>query len=439
MPAIPAPLPLDPAPLPQARGKVLVGFSGGLDSSVLLHLLAQHPELRANDLRAIHVHHGLHPKADAWAAHCQVFCASLDIPLVVARVQVIDTGDGPEAAARAARHAAFERELRDGGILALAHHRDDQAETFLLRALRGSGPDGLGAMRAWRAFGRGWLWRPLLAQPREALREYATLHKLRWIEDPSNADERFDRNYLRQRVLPLLHERWPQADAAFARSAALAAETADALAPIDDAALGTLADRDTLPAAALRALPSDARARLLRRWTQGLGLPPLPADGLRRIASELLPAAGDRTPHYDWHGARIVQWRGRLHACRPQPPLPPDWETIWDGRAPLALPAGGELRLIGADAFDTPLRVHARRGGERILLPGRRHTHALKHVLQEQGVPPWERARLPLLSAADGTLLAAGERLLAATLDAWLRERGARLAWREPSPSPYPA
>ncbi len=429
---------LSPPPSDAPHSSILVGLSGGLDSSVLLHLLAHSP-LRSNGLRAIHVHHGLHPHADAWTAHCEASCAALDIPLAVARVQVVAAGDGPEAVARAARHAAFERELGDGEILALAHHRDDQAETFLLRALRGSGPDGLGAMRPWRAFGRGWLWRPLLAQSREALRGYAIAHELRWIEDPSNADERFDRNYLRQRVLPLLRERWPQADAAFARSAALAAETADALAPIDDAVLDTLADRNTLPSAALHALPSGARARLLRRWVQGLALPPLPADGLRRIAAELLPAAGDRIPHYDWHGARIVQWRGRLHACRPLPPLPPNWETLWDGCAPLALPAGGELRLIGAEAFDSPLRVHARRGGERIVLPGRTHSHALKHVLQERGVPPWERARLPLLSAADGTLLAAGERLLAAMLDAWLRERGARLAWREPSPSPYRA
>jgi hypothetical protein len=156
-------------------------------------------------------------------------CAGLDVPLTIARVEVRDDGDGPEAAAREARHAAFERELRDGETLALAHHRDDQAETFLLRALRGSGADGLGAMRAWRAFGRGWLWRPLLAQPREALRDHATTHGLPWIEDPSNADPRFDRNFLRQRVLPLLRERWPRVDASFARSAALGAEAADAL------------------------------------------------------------------------------------------------------------------------------------------------------------------------------------------------------------------
>ena len=415
-------------PSDNANSPILVGLSGGLDSSVLLHLLAQHPELRSIGLRAIHVHHGLHPDADAWAAHCESLCASLHIPLTIAHVEVRNDGDGPEAAARAARHAAFECELRDGEILALAHHRDDQAETFLLRALRGSGSDGLGAMRAWRAFGRGWLWRPLLSQPREALREYAIANDLRWIEDPSNADERFDRNFLRRRVLPLLRERWTHADASFARSAELSAETADAFARIDDAMLDSLVDDDTLPCDALRALPVDARARLLRRWIQHLDLPPLPADGLRRIESELLPAAEDRIPHYDWSGARILRWNGRLHARRDAGDAwPVDWQSEWDGSSPLSLPDGSTLALEGAPCFDSAVRVRARSGGERIVLPGRTHSHSLKHVLQERGLPPWDRARLPLLLAADGSLLAAGADILAAPFADWLDRHGARL------------
>jgi tRNA(Ile)-lysidine synthase len=414
-------------PSENANSPILVGLSGGLDSTVLLHLLAHSP-LRSNGLRAIQVHHGLHADADAWAAHCESLCASLDVPLTVVRVEVRDGGDGPEAAARAARHAAFERELRDGEILALAHHRDDQAETFLLRALRGSGPDGLGAMRAWRRFGHGWLWRPLLAQPRAALRDYATAHELRWIEDPSNADQRFDRNFLRNRVLPLLRERWPQADASFARSAALNADAADALAQLDGAALDALLDDDHLPCDVVRAMPADARARLLRRWIGRLGLPPLPADGMRRIDSELLPAAEDRVPHYDWSGARILRWGGRLHALRSAGDAwPLDWQREWDGSGPLPLPDGGTLALEGAARFDSTLRVRARIGGERIVLPRRTHSHALKHVLQERGLPPWERARLPLLFAADGVLLAAGTDILAAPFADWLSRHGARL------------
>jgi tRNA(Ile)-lysidine synthase len=418
---------LSPLPSDSANSPILVGLSGGLDSTVLLHLLAHSP-LRANGLRAIHVHHGLHPDADAWAAHCESLCASLDVPLTVVRVEVDRaSGLGLEGAARESRHSAFHSQLRDGEILALAHHRDDQAETFLLRALRGSGPDGLGAMRPWRAFGRGWLWRPLLAQPREALREYATAHDLNWIEDPSNADERFDRNFLRNSVMPLLRERWPHADASFARSAELSAETADAFAWIDDATLDSIIDDDHLPCDVVRAMPTDARARLLRRWIRYLGLPSLPADGVRRIESELLPAAEDRIPHYDWSDARIVQWRGRLHASRRDDAWPLDWQREWNGADPLPLPDGSSLALHGTPRFDATVQVRTRLGGERIVLPGRRHSHALKHVLQERSLPPWERARLPLLFAADGTLLAAGADILAAPFADWLDRHDARL------------
>ena len=418
---------LSPPPPDASNSPILVGLSGGLDSTVLLHLLAQSP-LREAGLRAIHVHHGLYADADAWAAHCVALCAGLDVPLTVVRVEVDRaSGLGLEGAARESRHAAFKAELRDGEILALAHHRDDQAETFLLRALRGSGADGLGAMRPWRVFGRGRLWRPLLAQPREALHQHAIAHDLRWIEDPSNAGERFDRNFLRNRVMPLLRERWPHADSAFARSAELSAGAADALAQIDDAALDALIDGDSLPSPALRALPADARARLLRRWVAHLGLPPLPADGVRRIESELLPAAEDRIPHYDWSDARIAQWRGRLHASRRAGEWPLDWQCDWDGSAPLALPDGSMLALEGAPRFDAAVQVRARVGGERIVLPGRDHSHQLKHVLQDSGLPPWQRARLPLLFAADGSLLAAGTDILAAPFAEWLSKNSARL------------
>lgn len=421
-------------PAPPRDGPLLVGFSGGMDSSVLLHCLATTPGLRARGLRALHVHHGLHPEADAWAAHCQVVCAGLGVPLQVARVEVDPgSGLGREGAARAARHAAFAQALQDDEILVLAHHQDDQAETFLLRALRGSGVDGLAAMRAWRPYARGWLWRPLLELPRTALAAHAQRHALRWLDDPANADPSFDRNFLRQQVLPLLQRRWPQAAANLARSAALAAQATDLLDTDDTALLASMRlSADTLDAAALRALAPARRARVLRHWIAALGLPPLPGQAVARIDRELLDAPHDANPCLDWHGARIQRWRNQLHAGPLRDPLPLGWETLWDGCAPLALPTGDVLELHGRAGFEAPLRVHARRGGERIRLPGRAHSHALKHVLQEAGIPPWRRERLPLLSAADGTLLAAGDGILAAPLADWLQSRGARLRWVEP-------
>lgn len=407
-----------------------VGYSGGLDSSVLLHALATSAVARGRRVRAWHVHHGLHADADEWARHCRAFCDRLGLELTVSRVSVArDRGDGPEAAARRARHEAFAAGLAPGEVLALAHHRDDQAETALLRLLRGSGPDGLASMRSWRDCGAGRLWRPLLALPRARLEAYAREHALTWIDDPGNDEHGYDRNFLRHRVMPLLRERWPQADAAFAQSARLNREAAQLLDQEDALALAHARglDPQTLSRAAMLALPRARRARVLRRWIAALGLPPLPAQGVSRIESDLLPARADAEARFVWHGAIVEVWRDLLHAQPQQPALPADWQCAWDGRQPLRLPGGGHWRLEDAEAFERPCIAHARRGGERIALPGRDHRHAFKQVLQDLGVPPWQRRRLPLLSDADGELLAAGDLVYSARLDGWLRARGARL------------
>lgn len=415
---------------------LLVGYSGGLDSTVLLHLLALDLQTLASGLRALHVHHGLHADADAWAAHCQRNCDALGIELMIERVQVENAGLGREGAARAVRHAAFARSLHNDEVLALAHHRDDQAETFLLRALRGSGVDGLAAMRPWRAYARGWLWRPLLETSRDALREYAGKHDLSWIEDPSNGDASLDRNFLRTQVLPLLHARWPQASSAFARSASLCADTADLLNAGDDIALASASnDEGTLAVDALQALPAARRARVLRRWVDQCGLRPLPGNGVASIEDGLFSASAAGEARFEWAGACIQHWRGRLHAQSIPLALPPDWSCEWDGSEILQLPTGATLELSGAARFDTPMRVHARQGGERILLPGRTHHHALKHVLQDHGIPPWQRIGMPLLTDADSVLQAAGDSILSVSLHAWLQAHRARLNWNE-GPAP---
>lgn len=425
----PAPGPLSPLALdPVPEGLVALGFSGGLDSTVLLHLLAGRADIRARGLRALHVDHGLHPDSAQWAEACAGACRELGVAFESRRVTVQAQGDGLEAAAREARRAAYAAWQRDGETLALAHHRDDQAETVLLRLLRGAG-DGLAAMRPLRRFGRGGLWRPLLAVPRALLQQYAREHGLRWIEDPSNASEHHDRNYLRQRVLPTLAQRWPQAAGALARSAALLATQSDLLADEDVRRLARLQGLDpaTLSVPALLAQPPAWRDRLLRAWVAALGLPPLPGDALATIAGELLPARADARAEFAWAGAVIRRWRDLLHAGRPLPPLPEGWSARWDGRAPLPLPTGEHLRFEPAAGFDAPLHVRGRVGGERLVLPGREHSSELKHLLQDLGVPPWQRARLPLLFAPDGELLAAGDVVISAWLKDWLSRHAARL------------
>lgn len=421
--------PLLPA-APASPTPVLVGFSGGLDSTVLLHWLAQSPAQRAAGLRALHVHHGLQAVADDWVDHCRALCTAWGIALQVIHVDVArDSGQGLEAAARHARRDAFANTLQPGELLALAHHRDDQAETFLLRALRGSGVDGLAAIKPQAAFAAGHVWRPLLHHPRSDLLAYARAHDLRWIEDPSNARDDADRNFLRLHVLPLLLQRWPQADAAFARSAALCAQSQRLLEVSDrDLLRRCTVAPGVLDSARLLKQPRERRARLLRRWVRQCGLPPLPSSGIEAIERDLLPAAPDADAQFAWQGARIRRWRGELHLLSTTLALPPHWSVHWDGRAPLALPDGGQLELIGAKRLRTALQVSARRGGERIQLPGRTHSHALKDLLQQGGLPPWQRRQLPLLFDGE-VLMAAGDRVIAAPLQQWLDEHNARLHW----------
>lgn len=412
---------------------IVVGFSGGLDSGVLLHALAALPAARAQGLRAIHVHHGLHPDADRWAEHCRQVCVKLGLALHVARVSVDhDSGIGLEAAARHARYAAFRAQLAEHEVLALAHHQDDQAETVLLRLLRAAGSDGLAAMQQWRELAPNTIWRPLLKQPRAALLTYAQANALHWIDDPSNAEHGPDRNFLRHQVLPLLRQRWPQAGAALARSAELLSEDAQSLR--SEAAVrlaGVLAsDPATVSVTALLAQPAPWRARLLRLWVEQQGLPPLRGGAIAIIESQLLHARTDAQPQYRWQGARMQRWRGLLHVGIEQPPLPADWQATWDTRVPLQLPDGSRLQLD--TPFETTVCVRARRGGERIRLPGRNHHHSLRHVLQQQAVPPWQREPLPLLFAADGELLATGDGIVSARWQAWQEHSGARLAWISP-------
>ncbi len=429
---VPDPIaPISPLPpVPDLPAPVLVGFSGGLDSTVLLHWLSQSAAQRAAGLHAVHVHHGLQAEADRWAAHCQAICTAWSIPLQVVHVNVPrDTGEGLEAAARHVRRDAFARVLRDGEHLALAHHRDDQAETFLLRALRGSGVDGLAAIRAHAPFAAGSIWRPLLQLPRSALMAHAEAHALRWIEDPSNASDAADRNFLRLHVLPLLQQRWPQADAAFARSAELSAQAQRLLDASDhDTLRRCTVSPGVLDCARLQRQPRERRARLLRHWVRSAGQPPLPAAGVQAIERELLPATQDADAQFSWQGVRIRRWRGHLYLLPMALALPLDWSVHWDGSSPLALPDGGELALLGCRRLATPVQVSARRGGERIQLPGRSHTHALKDLLQQRGLPPWQRRQLPLLYAGD-TLQAAGDRVIAAPLQQWLDEHSAQLRW----------
>lgn len=408
------------------RGGLLVALSGGPDSTALLHALAAQPEARARGLRALHVDHGLHAASAEWAAQARATCRQLGVDFELRNVLVDRRGSGLEAAAREARRRALREVQREGEVVVMAHHAGDQAETLLWRLARGAGPEGLAAMRPLRRFGRGWLARPWLGLPHDAILRYLEQHALRAIADPANADLRHDRNYLRHTVLPALRQRWPHADAALARSADLLAGAARLLRAQARQRLARWRGLDpaTLRVEPLAAAAAALRGAVLREWLLDLGLAPPGARALATIEQELLRARRDAAPRVRWPGAELRRHRGWLHAMAPLPAPPRDYALAWDGRAPLRLPGGlGWLRLEGAP-LPGPARVAPRRGGERIRLAPGGPQRELKHVLQELGVPPWQRARLPLLWR-DQTLLAAGD----LACDHAFRAGGARLRW----------
>jgi len=409
-----------------------VAYSGGPDSTALLHALAQLPAARARGLRALHIDHGLHADSAAWADHCRDFCDSLELPCEVLRVQV-DThrGEGLEAAARRARYAAFEKALHANEWLLLGHHRDDQAETVLLKLLRGAGPEGLGGMRAQRPLGHGQLWRPLLHDiSRTQLRDYIDAYQLPCIDDPSNSDIRLARNHLRHEILPRLAHHWPQALDSIQHSAALIRAATDTLRTQWLAALDTLRDpaTDSLHVGGWLALDTALRDPLLDHWLHTRGLP-APTTAQRRQIERQCTAREGQLPCICWYGAELHIWKDRLWAIPPQAPLDPMWQAPWLGE-PLSLPDGGQLTLLDAAThLAVPLEVRLRRGGERIKPAGDAHTRELRDLFQQGQIPPWRRHACPLLYAGD-ELIAVADRWLSERGAAIFAQTGAKLCWK---------
>ncbi|HET6806681.1 MAG TPA: tRNA lysidine(34) synthetase TilS [Frateuria sp.] len=410
-------------------GPLCVAFSGGPDSTALLHALAALPQARARGLRAVHVDHGLHPASGAWAAQAAAFCASLDVRCEVRRVEVPRAaGEGLEAAARHARYAAFAGALHPGEWLLLGHHRDDQAETVLLKLLRGAGPQGLGGMRAVRPLGRGQLWRPLLALPRTVLRNYIEAHALPCIDDPSNQDTALARNHLRHDILPRMRRHWPHAVDSILHSAALCRAADEALRAHWLEAFAALHDSasDSLDAQGWLALDPALREPLLDHWLHAQGLP-APTTAQRRQIERQCHARPGQQPCVRWPGVELHIWRGRLWALAPRPPIDPHWQACWRG-APLTLPDGGQLALAPAGPLGTPFVVRLRRGGERIRPAGDRHTRELRDLFQQAGVPPWRREACPLLYA-EGELIAVADLWRTAHGSALFDAAGAQPRW----------
>jgi tRNA(Ile)-lysidine synthase len=390
-------------------------------------------------VRAIHVHHGLQEGADGWQAHCESICAKYEIPLVSLNLGLSPRkGDSLEALAREARYEALAKQLSSGDLLLTAQHQDDQAETLLLQLLRGSGPAGLAAMPLVTRFGSGWLIRPLLHESRSTLENYARSQGLDWREDPSNMDLRFDRNFIRHRVIPLLQSRWPAATMTLARAARFSGELLTLAREDAEEALARVrcAGSEALSVTALKQMPSVRLRHLLRHWIATHGAPMPNAKKLMRIEREAVHGRDDSTPLVVWLGWEVRRYRDELILApsRPNETLPD--RLHWVDKQSLELPSGlGSLAVSSAEGgidkhywYAAEIEVRFRQGGERCRPAGRNHHRPLKKLLQEWGVPPWDRDRLPLIYL-DGELAAVPGRLVCDPFAAIKGEEGIQVHW----------
>jgi tRNA(Ile)-lysidine synthase len=417
---------LDRLPGPPPRALVLA-FSGGLDSTVLLHLLAGLRDRHDLRLRAVHFDHGISPDSRAWAQYCVGACDELGVPLAVERLDIRVDGQGLEAAARSARYAFLEQDLGVDELLLTAHHRDDQAETLLLRLFRGAGTRGLAGLLPVRDFSRGRLARPLLGFTRAAIRAYADAHGLQWVDDASNGDTAIDRNHVRHELLPALRSRWPGVDTVLARTAGLLADQRELLEERarDD---WQLCQRgDDLGLSACSEL-SDPRLRnLLVHWLAGES----PSMGhIEQIVHQIRHPSATARAVVRWPGGEVRRYRDRLQRKRVLGEGAA-FEYLWDPSEPLEIQAAGIVlhsrAVFGAglarEWLVGALRVRNRQGGERCRLPGQTHSRPVKKLLQEAGIPPWERQRLPLLYIGED-LAAIGDRWVCAPYAAGAGEPG---------------
>ncbi|MDN6114607.1 MAG: tRNA lysidine(34) synthetase TilS [Enterobacterales bacterium] len=398
----------------QGRSHLMVAFSGGLDSTVLLHALVQlrmqnFPHLQ---LRAAHVHHGLSRYADLWVDHCKSVCQQWQVPLHVLRVKVDAQRSGVEAAARDARYHAIAGLIGNHETLLTAQHLDDQCETFLLALKRGSGPTGLSAMASHMPFFSTEQIRPLLDISRAQLEEYAASYDLKWVEDDSNQDDRFDRNFLRLRVIPNLRDRWPHFPEAVARSASLCAEQEQLLDELLlDSLQSLMSEDDSLNIEGLLPMSEAKRYALLRRWIACFGVMMPTREQLQRLWNEVATAREDAEPQLQLGKNQVRRYRQHLYLLPPLRSLKTE-VIAWDPRESLPLPDGlGELQLgergicVRAPRSDEVVSIRfAAHGTLRIV--GRRHSRPIKKIWQEHNIPPWERERTPMLYYGE-TLIAA--------------------------------
>lgn len=391
---------------------VWVAYSGGVDSHVLLHALAQLRKHCAFELRAVHIHHGLSPNAEAWQKHCVAVCQALDIELTTHALNMsspltqhlMESGN-IEARARTLRYQFFSSLLQPNDCLLTGHHQDDQAETLLLQLLRGAGPKGMSAMPASSLLGKGVLLRPFLATTRAELLAYAQQHALSWIDDESNQDRRYSRNFIRQEIMPLLQQRWPSVVETIARSAKHCAETEELVEAYIEPLFNACVSPDySLSITSLKNLTPLQQKHVLRYWISCCGFS-LPNELMLANALHIFLTAGeDKTPMVTWGDVVLRRYQDALIVLPVARRHDASQQFCWDMNAELSIESLNitlrAVSTLGSGVKWLPhqsCEIRFRCGDERVYLARRKGGRSLKKCFQEWRVPVWERDRIPLL------------------------------------------
>ncbi len=406
--------------------RLIVAFSGGVDSRVLLELAAQYAQIHGIECCAVHVHHGLSDNADHWANQCQAWCEALSVSLAVERVSLdINSGKSVEKLARDARYQAFQQHIRQGDVLVTGQHIDDQLETFLLALKRGSGPKGLSSMAQVMPFGEAFIVRPMLSVTRAGIEEFARNMGLTWVEDESNQDLRFDRNFIRHQVSPTLTDRWPSFRESVSRSAQLCAEQELLLDELLESHFQqALGDSQSLSIEALFEHSGLLRARLIRMWLSHCKQSMPSQKQLKLLWDEVACAQADANPKLVLNDAEVRRFNHQLYLVRETKDLS-DWQSHLSMGESLTLPDGlGKLHLNSAlsDSVSNKrdvqnfslsntseaLRVIFNPEGLSAHPVGRGHSRKLKKLFQEYQVPSWLRRRTPILMDGDRVIAVLG-------------------------------
>jgi len=394
----------------QAGGRIVLALSGGLDSRVMLELMASYCKSRKLECLAVHVHHGLSENADSWAQQCEHWCQELGVAFVLEKVQLATQGRSIEESAREARYTALKKHLQQNDLLLTGQHADDQLETFFLALKRGSGPKGLSSMAQKMPLNHANLLRPLLTISRHEIEEFARTNQLAWVEDESNQDQRFERNFVRHSLTPALVERWPYIRQAVQRTAELCSEQEQLLDELlAEKYLQCLCDDGSLSIAMLENASTLIRSRLIRMWLGQHQLRMPTREQLSKMWLEVAMAKADANPQLQLPEVQVRRYLNKLYIVRNWQSLE-QWQQSLDIDKPCTLPDRlGSLTLVPSTKgrlsqralAQSPLRVTFNPEGLSAHPAERGHSRKLKKLFQEYGVPSWLRRRTPILMCGE--------------------------------------